>query len=317
MDAVSGVILNFNKDGSLNLNCGAVEIGPGMKTTAVQLCAEKMRMPIDRIYVKMEVDTETSPKHWKTVASMTTYMMGRAVLGAADDLIRQLLSLAGTVMRVPPEDLDYGEEKVFLKSDPSVYVAFKDIVHGYRYPNGNAIEGQIIGRGSYIMSHLTWLDKETGKGKAGPGWTLGAQGVEIEYDTKQHTYRVLKAATVADVGKVLNPKTAKGILMGGMCMGLGLAASEEFIYDASGVVQNTSFRTYKMMRYGETPDYLIDFVETPQIDAPFGARGLAEHGIIGIPAALANALSLAAETDITEIPVTPEYLWRKKTGLLR
>lgn len=316
MDAVSGVILNFNKDGSLNLNCGAVEIGPGMKTTAAQLCAEKMRMPIERVYVKMEVDTETSPKHWKTVASMTTYMMGRAVLGAADDLIRQLLSLAGTVMRVSPEDLDYGEEKVFLKSDPSVYVAFRDIVHGYRYPNGNAIEGQIIGRGSYIMSHLTWLDKETGKGKAGPGWTLGAQGVEIEYDPKQHTYRVLKAATVADVGKVLNPKTAKGILMGGMCMGLGLAASEEFIYDTNGVVQNTSFRTYKMMRYGETPDYLIDFVETPQIDAPFGARGLAEHGIIGIPAALANALSLAAETDITEIPITPEYLWRKKTGLL-
>lgn len=313
-DAVSGVVVNFNKDGSINLNCGAVEIGPGMKTTAAQILAEKMRMSIDRIHVKMEVDTESSPKHWKTVASMTTFMAGRAVLQAAEDLVRQLLSLAGTAMRCPPEDLDYGDEKVFLKGDPGIYISFKNLAHGYKYPNGNAIEGQIIGHGSYIMNHITQLDQETGKGKAGPGWTLGAQGVEIEYNTKQHTYRFLKAATVIDAGKVLNPKTAKGVLMGGMCMGLGLAASEEFLYDRNGAVQNTSFRTYKMMRYGETPDYLIDFVETPQINAPYGARGLGEHGIIGIPAAAANALSLAIQDDIDRLPITPEYLWRKTTG---
>ena len=66
-----------------------------------------------------------------------------------------------------------------------------------------------------------------------------------------------------------------------------------------------------MLRYGETPKYLIEFVETPQIDAPFGARGLSEHGIIGIPGALANALSLATGKDINRIPLSPEYIWRK------
>ncbi len=313
-DSISGVLLTFNSDGSINLNCGAVEYGPGMKTTAAQILAEKMRMKIERIYVKMEVDTQTSPRHWKTVASMTTFMVGRAVIRAAEDLIRQLLSIAGTVLKCAPEDLEFEDEKVYLKSDPQIYLFFQDIVHGYQYPNGNSIEGQILGRGSYIMSHLSHLDQATGKGKTGPYWTLGAQAVEIEYDSLQHTYRILKAATVVDAGKVLNPKTTKGLLMGGMCMGLGLGTSESFCYDLNGIIKNTSFRTYKMLRYGETPDYLIDFVETPQIDAPFGARGLAEHGIIGIPGALANAISLAAQIDIIELPITPELIWRKKTG---
>lgn len=308
----SSVLLNFNKDGSINLTCGVIEMGPGMKTTMAQILAEKMKMSIDRIFVKMDVDTETTPKHWKTVASMTTILAGRAVLNAADDVIHQLISIGAVVLRCPPEDLEVAEEKVYVRADPSLYVAFKDLVHGYEYPNGNSVMGPIIGRGSYIMNHLTLLDPETGKGKPGLSWTVGAQAVEVEYDAKQHTYRLLRAATVIDAGKVLNPKTAKGIVMGGMSMGLGLGMNEAFLYDTNGIMQNTSFRTYKMLRYGENPDYIVAFVETPQIDTPFGARGISEHGIIGMPAALANALSLAAQVDITTIPISPEHIWEKK-----
>lgn len=311
-NSFSTVLLNFNKDGSINLTCGATELGPGMKTTMAQLLAEKMRMSIDRIFVKMDVDTETTPKHWKTVASMTTILAGRAVLNAADDVLHQLTSLGAVVLRCPPGDLAVADERVYAKADPSFYISFKDLVHGYEYPNGNSVMGPIVGRGSYMMNHLTLLDPETGKGKPGLSWTVGAQAVEIEYDAKQHTYRLLKAATVMDAGRVLNPKTAKGIIMGGMSMGLGLGMDEEFIYDENGMMQTTSFRTYKMLRYGEQPEYLVEFVETPQIDTPFGARGISEHGIIGIPAALTNALSLAAQADISWIPVSPESIWKKK-----
>ena len=313
-NAGSSVVLIFNKDGSINLNCGVIEIGPGMKTTMAQILAEKMKMSIHRIFVKMDVDTEVTPKHWKTVASMTTILAGRAVLSAAKDVIHQLISIGAVALRCPPEDLDVADEKVYVKADPSLYIAIKDVALGYKYPNGNTVMGPIIGRGSYIMNHLTTLDSETGKGKPGISWTVGAQAVEVEYDTKQHTYRILKAATVIDAGRVLNPKTAKGIIMGGMCMGLGLGMDEEFLYEDNGIMLNTSFRTYKMLRYGENPDYLIDFVETPQMDTPFGARGISEHRIIGIPAALANAISCAAEVDITEIPISPERIWKKKTG---
>ncbi len=313
-DAVSGVLLTFNSDGSINLNSGVVEYGPGMKTTLAQILAERMKMDINRVHVKFEVDTQVCPEHWKTVASMTTFMAGRATLRAAEDLIAQLKRTASIALKCPPEDLEIANERVYFKPDPSFFVEFKDLVHGYQYPGGESVEGQILGRGSYIMNNLTTLNRETGAGKAGPSWAVGAQAVEVELDLKDFTYRLINAATVIDAGRVLNPKTARGLVTGGMCMGLGLGSREAFDYSDAGKVLNTSLRTYKVIHIGEEPRYTVDFIETPQIDAPYGARGIAEHGIIGIPAALANALSTAAQTELDQLPVTPETIWRTKTG---
>lgn len=312
--ASAAATVSFLPDGTVSLNCAAVEIGPGIRTAMAQILAETLRMDVDRVFVNMEVDTQTAPYYWKTVASMTTYMMGRAVRAAGRDARRQLLDLGAVVLRCPAEDLDVENERVCLRADPMMYVAFKDLATGYSYENGNAVGGPVVGRGSYVMNHLTLLDRETGLGKAGRSWTLGAQAVEVEYDPALHTYRLLKAATVLDAGRVLNPNTARGVVMGGMSMGLGLATREEYVQAPDGVVGTTSFRTYKMLRIGEEPEYLVDFVETPQLDAPFGARGIAEHGVIGMPAALANAISRAAGVDVAELPVTPELIWRKKGG---
>lgn len=313
-NALSGVFLTFNTDGSININFGAVEIGPSTKTTLAQILAEELKMDVGRIHVMMNVDTQVSPEHWKTVASMTTYMAGRAVLRAAEDLKKQIKSSAADMMKSPPEDLEIAEEKVYLKQDPEIYVSFKDLVRGHKEANGLAVEGQILARGSFIMTHITDLDEATGKGKAGPAWTVGAQAVEIEYDPSKFTYRFLKAITVIDAGKVINPKTSRGLVMGGINMGFGIATREEFVYDVGAKLQTTSLRTYKPMRFGENPEYIIDFIETPQIDAPFGARGLAEHGIIAIPAAFANAISHAADCEIDKLPITPESIWKAKTG---
>ena len=313
-NATSGVILTLNSDGSINLSFGAVEIGPGMKTTIAQILAEKMKISVKNVHVTMYVDTQVSPNHWKTVASMTTFMVGNAVIDAADNLIHQLQHIGSIILKCPPKDLMVANQRVYLKANPEIYIDFKDIAYGYKYPNGESIGGQIIAHGNYIMKHLTPLNKETGEGKVGPSWTLGAQAVEIEYDPKLYTYRLLKAATVIDVGKVINPKTARGVIMGGMSMGLGLVTREMFIYDPEAILENTSLRTYKLMRYGENPEYIVDFIETPQIDGPFGAKGLGEHGIIGIPAAFANAISLATEMEFDKIPILPEEMWKKKTG---
>ncbi|HAZ37781.1 MAG TPA: aldehyde oxidase, partial [Clostridiaceae bacterium] len=112
VDAVSGVFFSCNSDGSININSGAVEIGPGTKTTLAQILAEKLKMDVSRVHVMMGVNTQVSPEHWKTVASMTTFMAGRAVIRAADDLIKQLKSAAADMMKSPPEDLEIAEEKV-------------------------------------------------------------------------------------------------------------------------------------------------------------------------------------------------------------
>lgn len=313
-NAGSGAVLTFNPDGSISLSCGVVEIGQGTKTALAQIVAETMKMDINQIHVMMEVNTETNPEHWKTAASRSLFMAGRAVLAAAEDAINQLREVASIVLRCAPEELAVGRGRVFLKSEPNIGISIQEIAYGYTYPNGNSIGGQVIGRGSYILKHLTKLNPETGAGNPGPEWTVGVQAVEVELDIKDYTYRIIKAASVIDAGKVINMKAAYGQIMGGMCLGLSFASREAFSFSSTGVIQNTQLRTYKIMRLGENPKYIIDFMETPNIEGPYGLRGLGEMGVIGIPAALANSLSLASEVELNQLPLTPELIWKTKKG---
>ena len=193
-------------------------------------------------------------------------------------------------------------------------IHFKDIGYGYQYPNGNSIGGQIIGRGNFILRHLTHLDPETGAGKPGPEWTVAAYGVEVEFDRRDYTYQLVKAATVVDIGTVLNRKAALGQVMGAMSMGLAFAGRETFYFDELGRVMNPQLRTYRPLRYGENPEYLVDFVYTPDLQAAYGARGVGEHGLLGMPGALGNALSVASGVSLHHLPLIPELIWKTKEG---
>lgn len=312
-NAVSGALITMNADGSVNLSIGAVEFGPGTKTTAAQILAEKLRIPLDRVFIHEDVNTQVDPEHWKTVASLSTYMVGRAVLDAANDLITQMLTVAASVLKCSPDDLDYGDEKIYVRDDPSIYLDFKDLALGYKYKEGDSIGGQLMGRGKFMIRHLNLLDEQTGHGRPGPAWTVGVQAVEVEYDQNTHQYRILKAATVMDAGKVLNPAIASGQVMGGMNMGLGVASREGIFYDRDGRLLNNQLRLYKLMRMGEQPkQYLVEFIETPQVDSAYGARPIGEHAVLAIGAALANALSRAANVSLNTLPITPEAIWRER-----
>lgn len=313
-DAGSGAVITFNDDGSLNLLIGAVELGQGSKTTISQIVAERMQMDMEKVHIAFDVNTERDPKHWKTVASSSTMMVGRAALKAADDAIEQLRRTASIPLRCLPEELEVGRGRVFFRSNPARGIDIKDVCMGYTFPNGNSIEGQVIGRGNFMATHLSFLDPKTGKGKTGPQWTVAAQGVEVEFDTRACTYRLLKAYTVIDAGKVINPTMARGQMMGGMHMGLSFASREGFIYNDSGVVLNPNLRIYKLTRFGEDPDYVVDFVETPYVDGPYGARGIGEYGVIGMAGALGNALSLAAGVELIHLPLIPEMIWQEARG---
>jgi CO/xanthine dehydrogenase Mo-binding subunit len=308
-DAGSSAVLLFNDDGSVTLQVACVEIGPAMRTTAAQICAAALGMDVQNVHVTMAVSTDAAPRHWKTVASMTTFLLGRAILSAVEDAKEQLRRLAALSMRCASEDLDVSGGRVSRRSDPAQYVEIKSICRGYKFQNGNTVGGRVIGRGSVTMQNLTTLDRHTGHGRAGPYWTVGAQAVEVQYDTTDHSYRLLRAATVLDAGKIINPEAAHAVVRGGMAMGLSQAGREGLEFDPSGRILDSSLRSYKVMHFSQTPEYLTQFVETPNVEGPFGARGIGEHGAIGMPAALANALSLAARVSLDELPVTPEKIW--------
>jgi CO/xanthine dehydrogenase Mo-binding subunit len=241
-------------------------------------------------------------------------MCGRAALAALDDAVAQIRRVASAPMRCPEEDLEVAGNRVFLRDNPDKGLSLAEVVTGYVYPDGNAIGGPIIGRGRYIARHLSALDPETGRGRPGLEWTLGAEAAEVEVDLRDGSFRVLRTACAMDVGRVINPALARGQVVGAMAMGIGYTTREAFAFGADERVLNARMRDYKILRYGEQPEYIVHFVETPQQDGPYGARGLGEQGIVGMPGALAGAFSRAVEHHLSRLPITPEALWRARRG---
>ncbi len=307
----AGAIVTFNEDGTVNLISGAVEMGQGIYTGLAQIVAERLQITPDQVHVVTEVMTDRSTHDWTSAASRTLFMVGRAALAAIDDAVVQIKRVASAPLRAPEEDLEVAGGRVFIRDEPEVGLELADVVLGYVYPNGNAIGGPVIGRGKYIARHLSHIDPETGKGRPGLEWTLGAIGVEVEIDTRDGSFRVLKSVCSMDVGKVINPALARGQVVGAMAMGVGYSTREAFHFDSRERVLNTRLRDYKLVRFGEDPEYVVDFVETPQGDGPYGARGLGEQGIIGMPGAMAAAFSRGIGTQLYRLPITPEYLWRE------
>ncbi|MGB9842945.1 MAG: xanthine dehydrogenase family protein molybdopterin-binding subunit [Caldisericia bacterium] len=305
----AGAIITFNENGSVNVSTGVVEIGSGTQTGIAQIVASKLKIDISKVNIVSEVITDRSPHDWTTAASRSLVMAGRAVIDACDDAINQIKDIASSILKCPKEDLDLKDGKVFVLGDENKFLELKDIVLGYVYPNGNSIGGPIIGRGKYISRFLTDIDKETGKGEPSLEYTIGAEAVEVEVDLRDGNYKVLKAVCVIDAGRVINRKIAKNQVIGGMEMAIGFTTTEGFVFDSRERVLNFSLRDFKIPRFSEHPEYFVDFIETPQYDGPFGARGIGEEGILGIPGALSNALSKAVGKEIKRLPITFERVF--------
>lgn len=307
----AGAIITFNENGSINLITGVVEIGSGTQTGLAQIVASKFNIDISKVNVVSEVMTDRSPHDWTTAASRSLVMAGRAVIDACDDAINQIKEVASSVLRCPKEDLYLKDGKVNVFGREDLFIELKNIVLGYTYPDGNSIGGPIIGRGKYISRFLTDIDKETGKGEPSLEYTIGAEAVEVEINLIDGNYKILKSACVLDAGKVINRKLAKNQVIGGMEMAIGFTTTEGFIFDSRERVLNNSLRDFKIPRFSEKPQYLVDFVETTQLDGPYGARGIGEEGILGIPGALSNALSKAIGKEIKRLPITFERVFNK------
>jgi len=307
----AGAILTFNGDGSCNLNTGVVEIGQGSKTGIAQIVADTLGIPIEKVHVVMDVNTRTSPSDWATAASRGLFMGALAAHEACLDAIEQIKEVASAVLRAPKSALVVKDERVFVVDEPTLGLQLSEVALGYVYPNGNAYYGQIIGKGRYITKHLTDIDKETGKGHPDLEWTLGAEGVEVDVNVRTGQYKIVKAVCCIDVGKVINPDLARGQIVGGMAMGMGYTTMEGFKFNSRGQVTNGTLRDYKIMRLGDQPEYKVEFLETPQLDGPHGARGLGEQSVIGMPGAIVNALSRAIGKGLYEIPITSERLYKK------
>jgi CO/xanthine dehydrogenase Mo-binding subunit len=307
----TAVVLKMNEDGSVLVNLALTDYGQGTYASIRQIVAERLGFPLEKIKVAFESDTDRDPYDWQTVASKGLIMSGNAAILAAEDLLKSAYAVAATALLANVCDLGHDGEKVFIKHHPARSVSFAAMAVGYAMPNGNGIGGPLIGVGRYIAQGLSNLNKETGEGTPALDWTYGAHGMIVEVNEESGEYHVLKVASVYDVGRAINPDIVRGQAIGGMIQGLGTAICEGYIYDEQGHLLNPSFTDNKIPTAKDLPlEIECAVVETPQVDGPYGARGVGEHSMISVAAALGNAIQKATGAEITHMPLRFEDVWR-------
>ncbi|HOL01752.1 MAG TPA: xanthine dehydrogenase family protein molybdopterin-binding subunit [Bacillota bacterium] len=309
-DAASSALIKVNDDGTVYLSIGAQELGQGSFTALAQIAANELGVRYEDVKV-LPVDTDTSAYEWQTVASRITFSCGRAVMAAAQDARRQVLDHASKYFGVPVEDIDIADSMVFVKSDPKRSVHIGQLSLGVTLPDYSGYGGPIIGRGKFIPEGISAMDPETGQSeKPVANWTYGAQAVEIELDVETGKIDVLKVVAVYDAGRVINPITASTQVEGGVVQGISIGLLEELKFDEQGKLLNPSYIDYKISTAADIPrELLVDFVEVPQEDGPYGARGIGEHVMVPTPPAIANALYHAAGIRLTTLPMTSEKVY--------
>ena len=172
------------------------------------------------------------------------------------------------------------------------------------------IGGPIIGRGKFMPTYVTSLDAETGQGeRAVVHYTTGAQAAEVEVDTETGQVEVVRLAAAYDVGKAINPDQVHAQLEGGVVQGASSALFEALKLE-QGQPVNASFVDYRIITTVDTPRKVIsDYVEVPQDDGPWGARGIGEHPMIATAPAIANAIYDALGIRFNDMPLSAERIF--------
>lgn len=309
-NAATSALIQMNEDGSLRFNVAGIDMGQGAYTMLSQIIAQRLHVPIEKVHAIYETNTDSAPYDWQTVASRMTILAGNAVIEACNDMEEQIFTVGATVLHAAKHDLAIGDECIYVKQFPENNLLYNSIAVGYTYPNGNGIDGPLIGRGKSIAQGLTILDKETGQGRPALDWTFGAHAMEIEVDTNTGDIKILKVVTAIDLGHVMNEMLVKGQIIGGIVQGIGTALSETLKYNNDGKLLTKSFVDYKIPTMQDLPEKIeIHCIETPQLDAPYGARGCAEHPMISITSAIGNAVADATGVELYETPFTSDNVY--------
>lgn len=303
----TAAVMQMDEDGYVKVMLGAIDMGQGANTIMAQIAAEVLDISYEKVEVEWNVDTNKHPYDWNTVASKATFMNGNAVKRAAEDMLRQMKQIAAQALRCHIEQLSHGDGYVYHVHHKHRRIPYEKFARGYVFENGNGIGGPLISHGAYMADNLTNLTPDTGQGLPALVWTFGAHGVELEVDVETGEINILKIASAFDVGQVINKKLIDGQLMGGIVQGIGSAVLEGFKFSSDGRLLNPSFTDNKIPTAKDIPQEIVPiYIENPQPDGPFGARGVGEHPMISVPSAIANAVYDAIGINFYELPITPE-----------
>ena len=300
----SCAVVWINEDGNVTLLSGATEIGQGLMTVLAQVCAEELGVKLESIKAVIG-DTGTTPFDDGAYGSRLTEHAGNAVRLAAKDAREQILKAAARWLEVSEDDLDTKEGRIFVKGSPDRGISLSELSLKLHRSD----PGPILGRGSYFGGGKGYSEVAGRKEREEWGWKYGVTGVEVEVDTETGAIKILKVVSAHDVGFAINPHLVEGQIEGTVVMGLANFLLEEMQFDGGRVV-NPTFMDYGFPTALECPPVVSIIVEKHNQEGPFGAKGVGELPIVGIGAALANAVYDAVGIRIKTSPITPEKVLR-------
>jgi xanthine dehydrogenase YagR molybdenum-binding subunit len=283
-------------DGSALAQSALHEMGMGTATVQAQHFADQLGLPFDK--VRFEYGDSTFPPAPVAGGSNSTISVGAAVLAACDKAKRIMHGLACEDDASPLIDTRFDQ------------VEFRD---GGIYRVDDTTKGETF---AAILTR-SGMDKIEVEGAAGPSTaqqqfslgSYGAQFCEVRVDEDTGEVRVARFLGVFDCGRILNPKTARSQFRGGITMGIGMALTEEALFDVRlGRIVNPSLAEYHLPVNLDVPNIAVHFLDIPDPHTPLGAHGIGEIGITGVAAAIANAVFNATSKRIRELPIKLDML---------
>ncbi|MEK6279322.1 MAG: xanthine dehydrogenase family protein molybdopterin-binding subunit [Acidobacteriota bacterium] len=289
--------ITFKMHGTAHVASATSDIGPGTYTVITMIAAEYLGLRPEQ--VKFELGDTKFPRAPSQGGSWTTASVGSAVHGAALAVTAKLLALANQDANSPLKtaraaDVEMLDGRLRLKSDTSRFINVAEVM---RRNNLAEITETFEARPSPEREKYATL-------------VHGAQFIEVKVDPNIGNVRVTRVIEVSACGRIINPKASHSQEIGGVVMGIGMALQEATEIDHRyGRIMNPNLQHYHVPVNADVHEIETIFVEEQDtIVNPLGVKGMGELGLVGIPAAITNAVFHATGKRIRELPITPDKL---------
>ena len=290
--------ITVRRNGTARVRSAATDIGTGTYTVATQLAAQLLGLQLDQVHV--EIGDSDLPAAPQSGGSGLANSLGGAIQAAVANLLRAVLDVVAHDVLSPlrgrrPEDVALSDGRIHLADDPSVGESYADILARHELDDltaHGAIEPQA----------------QAASADVAPAGALTARFAEVRVDPDLGLVRVTRLVTAVDGGRVLNEKTARSQIIGATVMGIGMALLERTDFDPAGRVANPTFADYLIPVNADIPDLDVVFVGARDAFSSIGIKGLGEVGILGVAAAIANAIHHATGRRIRSLPITIDQL---------
>ncbi len=289
--------ITYRADGTAQVASATSDIGPGTYTVMTMIAAEFLGLRLEQ--VKFELGDTRQPKAPSQGGSWTTSSVGSAVMGAALAIRARLLQLANrdiasALKGATAEDVSMVDGRLVLKRDPTRSVNITEVMQ----------------RAGTAELAETFDAKPSAERAKYASLAHGVQFVEVKVDPDLGTVRVTRVVEVSACGKIINPLASHSQEIGGVVWGIGMALQEATEIDHRyGRIMNANLQHYHVPVNADIQAIETVFVEEDDtIVNPLGVKGMGELGMVGMPAAIANAVFHATGRRVRELPITPEKL---------